>query len=143
MSGKFVSFRETEEIKKILDDIPLGSKSDWIKEAIMERAASLPDSGAEPAGSAVSSHQRASSTRGQPEVSIVDIVPAPSGAGSSGKGSIHTTDDGGNGSILTEDPVDPLVEALRVKGLKQRDSSGMEEPVLVPGLVGLKRRRRL
>ena len=99
---------------------------------------------AEPSGSAVSSHQRASSTRGQPEVSIVDIVPAPSGAGSSGKGSIHTTDDGGNGSILTEDPVDPLVEALRVKGLSSRSQGTVtgDGKLSLNGLIGLRSRSR-
>ena len=44
MKDKFVSFRADEDIQKILDDIPHGQKSDWIKQAIKDSVEPLPES---------------------------------------------------------------------------------------------------
>ena len=98
--------------------------------------------GAEPAGSAVSSHQRAPSTRGQPGNIGTPPEKGKSEALDSGAGSSVSDEKSGSGH--SEDPVDPLVEALRVKGLSSKSQGTVmgDGKLLLNGLIGLRSRSR-
>jgi hypothetical protein len=100
---------------------------------------------AEPSGSAVSSHQRASSTRGQPGTQTDQNVRSGESRSREGKDGLEP---GAGSSKESDEPNEdsdiPLAKALRVKGLslKSRGTVMGDGKLLLNGLIGLRSRSR-